>query len=136
LAASVRYKLTELARKQGEEFQLVLTRNVIERLLYRLSCSRYRDEFVLTGAMLFRLWTGQPHRPTRDLDLLDNSAHSVDQLVEVFKEVCRLLVEEDGLRFNGATLWGERIREDQLYQGVRIHGEARLGQARIRLRQS
>jgi hypothetical protein len=133
LAASVRYRLTELAREQGEEFQLVLTRYVIERLLYRLSRSPYRDEFVLKGAMLFRLWTGQPHRPTRDLDLLDKSDHSVEQLVEVFKEVSCVPVEEDGLAFDQASLWGERIREDQQYQGVRIHCEARLEQARIRL---
>jgi hypothetical protein len=60
----------ELARKQGEDFQLVLTRYVIERLLYRLSRSEHGRQFVLKGAMLFRLWGDQPHRPTRDLDLL------------------------------------------------------------------
>jgi hypothetical protein len=37
VAASVRHRLLEIARKQGEDFQLVLTRYVIERLLYRLS---------------------------------------------------------------------------------------------------
>lgn len=133
LAASVRHQLTELARKQGEDFQLVLTRYVIERLLYRLSRSPYHHEFVLKGAMLFRLWTGQLHRPTRDLDLLGKADYSVEHLVEVFKEVCCLAVEEDGLVFNPKTLRGERIKEDQQYEGVRIHCEARLGQPRIEL---
>jgi predicted nucleotidyltransferase component of viral defense system len=133
LAASVRHRLTELARKQGEDFQLVLTRYVMERLLYRLSRSPYRDEFVLKGAMLFRLWTGQLHRPTRDLDLLGKADRSVEHLVEVFKQVCCLGVVDDGLVFDHKTVRGERIREDQQYQGVRIYCQAGLGQARIRL---
>lgn len=37
MAASVKARLTDLGRKQGEEFQLVLTRYAIERLLYRLA---------------------------------------------------------------------------------------------------
>lgn len=133
LAGSVRYRLTELARKQGEGFQLVLTRYVIERLLYRLSRSPYRDEFVLKGAMLFSVWTGQLHRPTRDLDLLGKVTHSVERLAEVFREVCCLPVVDDGLVFDEKTVRGERIREDQQYQGVRICCVARLGQARINL---
>jgi hypothetical protein len=52
LPASVRDRLLALARKQSEDFQLVLTRYVIERLLYRLSQSAYKGEFVLKGAML------------------------------------------------------------------------------------
>jgi predicted nucleotidyltransferase component of viral defense system len=133
MAASVRYRLTELAHKQGEDFQLVLTRYVIERLLYRLSRSSYRDEFVLKGAMLFRVWTGQLHRPTRDLDLLGTLGRSVEHLVEVFREVCSVAVEDDGLVFAPETVRGERIKEDQQYQGVRICCDARLGQARISL---
>ncbi|MCP3667642.1 MAG: hypothetical protein GY696_34985 [Gammaproteobacteria bacterium] len=38
-AASVRDRLLELARQRGEEFQLILTRYGLERLLYRLSQS-------------------------------------------------------------------------------------------------
>ena len=70
LAASVRARLLQTARDSGEEFQYVLTRYALERLLYRLSRSNEGKNFVLKGAMLFQLWTGTPHRPTRDLDLL------------------------------------------------------------------
>jgi hypothetical protein len=59
-----------MARDQGEDFQLVLTRFVLERLLYRLGRSDFRDRFILKGAMLFSLWGGTPHRVTRDIDLL------------------------------------------------------------------
>lgn len=60
----------QLSRERSEDFQLVLTRYGLERLLYRLTQSPQAGQFVLKGAVLFQLWTGQPHRPTRDLDLL------------------------------------------------------------------
>jgi hypothetical protein len=133
LAASVRHRLTELARKQGEEFLLVLTRYVIERFLYRLSRSERRDDFILKGAMLFQLWVSHPHRPTRDLDLLGKGDHSIKGLVEAFRAVCGQAVEDDGLAFDPESVRGERIREDQEYEGVRIRCEARLGQAKVNL---
>jgi hypothetical protein len=132
-AASVRHRLATWARQHGEEFQLALTRFAIERLRYRLSHSDYREEFVLKGAMLFRLWTAEQHRPTRDLDLLGRGEPSVERLVEVFRAISGLAVEEDGLVFNPEAVRGERIKEDQEYPGVRVHCEARLGQARIDL---
>jgi hypothetical protein len=70
IAASVRQRLMNKAREQKEDFNLVLIRYALERLLYRLSLSPYQDRFVLKGAMLFQVWSGQVHRPTRDLDLL------------------------------------------------------------------
>src|SRR5476651_1735329 len=68
--ASVRQRLLNLSRKSGEPFQTMLTRYALERLLFRLSQSAHKEQFTLKGAMLFVLWTGQMHRPTRDLDLL------------------------------------------------------------------
>jgi len=133
LTASVRHRLTDLARKQGEDFQLVLTRYVIERLLYRLSRSPYHDQFVLKGAMLFRVWTDQIHRPTRDLDLLSKGKPTLETLANIFREICGLAVEEDGLTFDPATVTAERIKEDQEYEGVRVGCRAQLGQARIDL---
>ena len=70
IGASVRARPSRLAREQGEDFHLVLTRYANERLLFRLASSRYAQRFVLKGAALFTLLTGKPHRATRDLDLL------------------------------------------------------------------
>ena len=50
LAASVRQRLLDLSRQQREEFQGLLTRYALERLLYRLGQSSYRDTFILKGA--------------------------------------------------------------------------------------
>jgi len=133
MAASVRARLADLARKQHEDFQLVLTRYAVERLLYRLTRTEYAAEFVLKGAMLFRLWADQPHRPTRDLDLLGRGDPSVDRLAAVFRAVCGAAVEDDGLLFDPAAVTAGKIKEDQEYEGVRVGCVARLGQARIDL---
>jgi hypothetical protein len=69
-AASVRARLLNKARADGVDFQLLLTRYGLERLLYRLSVSRERDNFLLKGALLFDLWYDVPLRPTRDIGLL------------------------------------------------------------------
>jgi hypothetical protein len=69
VGASVRAKLLDLARRNGDEFNFILTRYGLERLLFRLASS-HRDQFVLKGAMLFPLWSGSPHRATHDMDLL------------------------------------------------------------------
>ena len=76
LSASVRTRLLSLAHGRGEDYQRVLGRYAIERFLYRLGRSNYRDKFALNGATLFTLWTGQTHRPTKDLDLLGRGLSS------------------------------------------------------------
>jgi predicted nucleotidyltransferase component of viral defense system len=133
LPASVRERLRKLAAARKEDFQLVLTRYGLERLLYRLSRSPHAELFILKGAMLFQLWTDQPHRPTRDLDLLGRGDNSIAGVVEVFRDVCNQAVEEDGLDFPVESVRGERIKEDQEYEGIRVHCEARLENARIPL---
>ena len=59
-AASIRARLKQHADATGEDFNLVLTRYGIERLLYRLATSEHATQFVLKGALLFALWYGQP----------------------------------------------------------------------------
>ena len=69
-AASVRARLLNRARETRQDFNLILTRYALERLLYRLSISLHADQFLLKGALLFDLWFDVPHRPTRDADFL------------------------------------------------------------------
>ena len=131
LAASVRQRLMNLAREQNEDFQLVLTRYALERLLYRVSQSEHRDVFVLKGAMLFQLWRNQPHRPTRDLDLLGHGENSIPRFERIFCEICKLAVEDDGLMFGAKSVRGDTIKEDQDYEGLRFNLDCRLENARI-----
>jgi hypothetical protein len=131
VAASVRQRLLNIAASSGEDFGLVLIRYALERLLYRLSQSAFRDQFILKGAMLFQVWTRSPHRPTRDLDLLGRGDPSLEHCQEVFREICRITVEDDGLIFSAETVNVEKIKEDQDYEGVRVKFLARLDNARV-----
>lgn len=99
LPASVRARLLNLAKQRGEDLNLVLKRFGIERLLFRLSQSIHKDTFILKGAMLFELWMGRAHRTTKDLDLLGSGSSDIPRLEALFRELCTLPVEPDGLEF-------------------------------------
>lgn len=133
VAASVRERLSSVAKQGGESFQYILTRYAIERLLYRLAQSSHGTHFILKGAMLFQVWRPSTHRTTRDLDLLGEGAPSIDRLVAIFQEVASADVDDDGLSFPTNEIHGEQIKEEDEYQGIRIRGMARLGNARIPL---
>ena len=132
LPASVRQRLLNLAAERKEDFGLVLSRYGLERFLYRLSTSPHRDLFVLKGALLLQVWTGEVYRPTRDLDLLGKGMPNLSYK-KIFSEVCSQDVEDDGLSFLSETIRVERIRDEEGYEGVRVLLEARLGNVRIPL---
>jgi len=132
LATSVRQRLFNLAREKGEVFDLILTRYALERLLYRIGQSEWQKKFLLKGAMLFSLWYDVPYRPTRDLDLGYDSGNVVS-LEQIFRSLCSLEVEEDGIIFLPESVRGAEIRDENEYQGVRIQLKANLAGARISL---
>jgi predicted nucleotidyltransferase component of viral defense system len=108
----------------------VLTRYALERLLYRLSISEYRNRFVLKGAMLVTTWFDSPHRPTRDLDLLGFGESSTASVLAVWKEICTIPAA-DGIAFDGQGLRASPIREDMEYGGIRLRTTAKIARARI-----
>jgi hypothetical protein len=119
VAASVRARLLNKARAKKQDFTLVLTRFALERLLYRLSISRYADHFLLKGAMLFDLWFDVPSRPTRDLDLLGFGPAEEQALIAVFADLCALEVD-DGVCFDARSIRAEAIRKEANYPGIRV----------------
>jgi len=119
-AASVKQRLLNRARTQKEEFNLLLTKYALERILYRISQSPHKNMFVLKGALLFELWTEQIHRPTRDADFLSQGDNSLERFQKIFQEICAMTVHDDGLRFDPASVKVDRIKEDQDYEGIRV----------------
>jgi predicted nucleotidyltransferase component of viral defense system len=133
VGASVRARLLRIATERREDFQRILTQYVNERLLYRLAQSQHTSQFVLKGATLFTVWSGRPHRATRDLDLLGFGKSDIAHVREVFADVLSLNVADDGVRFDLQTLEASPIREDQRYGGVRIELVARVTNAQVRV---
>lgn len=130
IGASVRARLQNLARETGQSFELVLTRYALERLLYRISTSAHAERFVLKGAMLLTSWFADPHRATRDLDLLGFGDPNPDALLDVFREIFAADVA-DGVEFDLDALRIDHIREDLEYGGLRLRTTAAISGARI-----
>jgi predicted nucleotidyltransferase component of viral defense system len=119
------------ARQERTDFQVLLTRYALERLLYRLSQSEHRNRFILKGAMLFVTWVEAPFRPTRDLDLLGYGENTPEAIGNAFRAICAQPVGEDGVAFDVNGLDAVPIREDIEYGGVRIRTQATIDSARI-----
>lgn len=131
-AASIRARLLNASKKSGDEFQSVLSRYLIERFLYRLGKSQHRDVFLLKGAMLFVVWRGNLHRPTKDLDLLGFGDPTPSEVAKRIADIAAVACD-DGVIFEAGSIETELIKEDADYEGVRVHLLARLEQAKVRL---
>lgn len=133
IAASVRQRLLDQARSKRVDFNLLLTRYGLERFLYRLGKSEYRERFVLKGAMLFPLWGVVSYRSTRDVDLLGYGESEIEALVTVFRTICQTEVADDGITLDPASVQAEDIRDQMEYGGARLKINADLAGARIYL---
>ena len=132
IGASVRARLLLLAKASGQSFDLVLTRFALERLLFRLSQSPHADRFVLKGAMLMMSWFEDPHRGTRDLDLLGFGDPEPEAMLATFRDILTLDAD-DGVEFDINALRIDRIREELEYGGLRLRTTASISGAKISL---
>ena len=119
MGASIRDRLLSKARAEKLDFNLLLTRYALERMLYRLSISQHREQFLLKGALLFDLWFDVPHRPTHDIDFLGFGAADISRLEAVFRDICRI-ESPDGIVFQPDSVKGAEIRKEANYAGIRL----------------
>lgn len=131
-AASIHARLLNRAKKRDEDFNLLLTRYATERLLYRLSISPERDQFLLKGALLFDLWFDVPHRPTRDADFLGFGKADSAMLAATVRLVC-VIECDDGMSFAADSVVATEIREEASYGGLRVKLKGFLGNANCTL---
>ena len=131
VAASVRARLLNVAKSQGVDFNQVLVRFALERILYRMTQSQHADRFLLKGALLFTLWYDMPHRATRDADLLGFGASDPDSVAQVFRDIAAVAVD-DGIVFDPASVMVEDIRKEAGYGGVRVIIAGDLARARCK----
>jgi predicted nucleotidyltransferase component of viral defense system len=132
IGASVRQRLLNLTRAGGPPFNILLTRYVLERLLYRLTLTPHAGRFVLKGAMLVTTWFPDPHRQTRDIDLLGFGNPAPEAILAVFKDICAVQMD-DGVDIDAAGLRVDLIREALEYGGLRLRTTATVAGARINI---
>jgi len=78
----------------------------IERFLYRLAQSPYRDRFILKGALIFAAWGAPLSRPTQDIDLLAHTSNSINNIVAIVTAIYNQDVQPDGMAFDPASVVG------------------------------
>jgi excisionase family DNA binding protein len=135
IPVSILRRLKNLQKERNIEFQKMLVLYGQERLLYRISISRFSSQFVLKGASLFALWLSEPHRRTKDIDLLGTFADepTLEKFAAMFQEICQIPAEEDGMVFQTDSLRVSPIRTETEFGGVRILLRGALGSAIIPL---
>ena len=133
LPASIHERLLNKAKSSGRPFNELLQYYGIERFLYRLAESPYRDRFILKGALIFAAWGAPLSRPTRDIDLLAHTSNSINNIVAIVTAICNQDVQPDGMTFDPASVVGEKIKEQDEYEGVRVRFRGYLGNARVNM---
>ena len=124
--------LQRRARSEGRSVQELFEFYLLERFLYRLSVSPYRDRFVLKGGLLLTVFGAR--RPTRDADVLAQGiAGDEENLIAVVGEISGMPAD-DGIIFDASSVRSSVIREFAAYPGLRISVPATLGTARLQLR--
>lgn len=118
---SIRSKLLNVAKKENVFYQTVLTRYFQERLLYRMSQTRYRDNFYLKGGALLYAFERFAARPTLDIDFLGRDiSNEGAAVIAAFKEICSVPCEEDGIFFDIERIIAQNITEFKDYHGIRL----------------
>lgn len=124
---SIRTKLLNVAQKEEVFYQTVLTRYFQERLLYRMSQTRFRNNFYLKGGALLYAFERFAARPTLDIDFLGHDiSNEGAAIIAAFKEICSIPCEEDGIVFDTEHITAQNITEFKDYHGVRLSIPVRM----------
>jgi len=123
-AMSLKAKIRNIAKQKNIPAQVILQNYMFERLLVRLSNSKYKEKFVLKGGMLIAAIVGLDNRATMDLDTtLKSLPLTPEAIKEALEQVCSIEFD-DGVSFKIGTILP--IRDDDLYGGFRVMLNARL----------
>ena len=118
---SIRARLLNVAKQEEVFYQTILTRYFQERLLYRISQTRYRENFYLKGGALMYAYERFAARPTLDIDFLGTHiSNDGKRIAEAFREICSVDCKEDGVKFDCDKIATQNITEFKDYHGVRL----------------
>ena len=134
LSASVRQKLLNQAKQKGILFDDMLRLYAAERFLYRIADSDYRGLFILKGALMFRIWSGDDSRTTKDIDLLARTSNDPKHIESFLRACCEKDSSHlDGIRYDTESLQTKPLNNPRGIKGVRAGFTAYLGTARARV---
>lgn len=131
---SVKERLLNLSRAEHYNPQMMISRYMQERLLYRLSVSEYRNRFILKGGTLLYAYDRFEARPTLDIDFMAMQVNNdKENIKRIVKKICNVDTVADGASYDADTIEAEDITVNKEYHGVRVSVIARLDTARQRI---
>ncbi len=130
---SVHQRLLNKSRETDRPFNELLQYYAMEKFLLRMSKLQNAEEFVLKGALLLRAQGISEIRSTRDIDVLRFGDSDIQTIEKILAEACEINIEGDGLNFDPESVRGVEIREQEAYDGIRVHIDGNLGNAGIRI---
>lgn len=117
-AMSLKAVINNIAKENKISAQSVLQTYMLERLLERISISKYKDNFILKGGMLISAMLGIDSRTTMDIDTtIKGFKLTEENISNIINEICNIKID-DGVTFEVQKI--ELIREDDDYGGYRI----------------
>lgn len=131
-AGRVYLDLQRLARQTKRPTDELLRTYVLERFLWRVANSDYRDQLILKGGLLLAAFGER--RPTADVDLLARGVSNDLETVSAMVAAILVVDSDDGVTYATDQISVTAIREDDLYPGVRVSVPANIDRARAVLR--
>lgn len=123
-AMSLKAKIRNIAKQKNIPAQVILQNYMFERLLVRLSASKYKEKFVLKGGMLVAAIVGLDNRATMDMDTtLKNLPLTPEAIRSALEDICSIAFD-DGVVYEIGTI--SPIRKDDIYGGYRVMLNARF----------
>ena len=109
----------------------ILQRYMFERILERISVSKYQDNFILKGGLLLSAMFGIDNRTTKDMDTTITGIDvSKEKMVKVLNEILSIKLG-DGVKFDLVDI--TNIREEDEYGGNKYHIVSRKDNLKINL---
>ncbi len=106
------------AAEKNISAQLVMQNYMMERLLERISLSKYKQNFILKGGFLISAIVGLDTRATMDLDTtIKGYMLTHESIHEIFGEICAVEIADD-VKFELVNI--SDIRESDDYPGIRV----------------
>ena len=106
------------AAEKNISAQLVMQNYMLERLLERISLSKYKRNFILKGGFLISAIGGLDTLATMDLDTtIRGFTLTHESIREIFEEICAIEISDD-VHFELTDI--SDIREGDDYPGIRV----------------
>lgn len=115
---SLKAKINNMAKKYNVMPQDLMQMYFFERLLYRISISPYKHNFILKGGLLLSALFGNNRRTTQDMDTMIKGIDiNSEELITAINEIINIDAN-DGITFT--LLNSKDIRKEDRYGGIRL----------------